>query len=224
MAKTSNGHALLRLVFWGFTLLPVVVLMFQLGPSEFARIMYDSCVVDRSIAPSSVVKTTSGYAVIDKLYVYAGIPYLVAGNGETLIAGQDIVDASCAGESNCATEKSIQIVTVEQATEIFGRFVHKVPGVSFLSTVNSLPSSAYLDSVLSGLWRTYSLLVPTPAPTSIPRKLLIPSLDSTTSAELKTNSTPSFLSVETKAKWEDWARTGEARVFERAVVAYGKGA
>lgn len=76
-------------------------------------------------------------------------------------------------------------------------------------------SATYLDQVLAGLWRAY--LSVNPPQEAIPRKLLLPTIDDTATSS---NSTPLFLSIETKSKWDDWAKTAEARRFERAVIAY----
>lgn len=65
-----------------------------------------------------------GYAIIDRLYVYGGTPYIVADNSATLTEAQAIVGA---GQAKAG---ALQVVTVSEAREIFGRFVHKVPGVA----------------------------------------------------------------------------------------------
>ena len=77
-----------------------------------------------------------GYAIIDRLYVYGGTPYIVADGPADLAGAEDIVASSCSpsGEttvSRCGTTSAaVKIVTVKEAREIFGRFIHKIPGVA----------------------------------------------------------------------------------------------
>jgi len=219
----TTGASMVRFYFWTFTFLPVIVLFIQLGPVQFSQLVRDVCTVDRSITPSSIVKDISGYAIIDRLYVYGGTPYIVADGPADLAGAEDIVASSCSpsGEttvSRCGTTSAaVKIVTVKEAREIFGRFIHKIPGVAFLSTAGSLPSVAYLDQVLAGLWGVHASA--NPPETAVPRKLLIPSIENT---PMSINPLQSFLSVETKSKWEDWARTPEARRFDRVIIAYNQ--
>lgn len=155
----ASGTSMVRFYFWAFTFLPVIVLFIQLGPVQFSQLVRDLCTVDRSIAPSSIVKDISGryhefpatmarhgqceltgnclpgYAIIDRLYVYGGTPYIVADGPADLAGAEEIVASSCSptGEtpvSRCGTSATVRIVTVKEAREIFGRFIHKIPGVA----------------------------------------------------------------------------------------------
>ncbi|KAF8323923.1 hypothetical protein DL93DRAFT_52428 [Clavulina sp. PMI_390] len=214
MAK--NAALSVRAIFWGVTFMPLVWLIIQMGPAEFFRLAYQICTVDNSLPTSSVVTNAPGYAIIDHLYVFSGTSYIVSDDEKTSNDAKAIVVSSCpSGKAECAG--ALKVVSPSEAREIFGRFVHKVPGVAFLSTVTSLPSSAYLDQVLAGLWRTYASLNLSQAIS--PRKLLLPSIEQ---MPMATNSTPSFVSVELKQRWQEYAEHNEARKFERAVIAYGR--
>lgn len=78
----------------------------------------------------------TGYAIVDRLYVFGGTPYIVSDSIANLNDVQDIVASTCYTTDQSTVvptcqpkDGELRIVTVDEAQEIFGRFVHKVPGV-----------------------------------------------------------------------------------------------
>jgi hypothetical protein len=71
---------------------------------------------------------------VDNLYVFAGVPYIVSNAASDIIDVHDIVSPGCKSpdhSSACITSsEALKIVSLEEARQIFGRFVHKVPGVT----------------------------------------------------------------------------------------------
>lgn len=226
--KHNPNFPSVRFIFWATTLFPVVALFVALGPKEFASMLNVICTVDNAVVPSSIVRNTQGYAVVDRLYLHQGTPYIVADSKDVFDNAKEIIEASCDvledHPSECQPRVgALQVVSLEAAQQKFGRFIHKIPGVAFISTPSTLSSASELPTLLSGLWQTYSTL-PTSFPftSSTPRKLLLPSISSSSSlvSYQNQNSNTSFLSVETKKRWSEWAETNDPRRFERAVVAY----
>ncbi|CAK5284375.1 unnamed protein product [Mycena citricolor] len=192
------------------------------------------------VPESKVLSHAPGWTIIDKMYIFKGIVYVVSDDPNTVpnkedmySKGIEIFPGKEAEDSRLPDETDLRIITRAEAKSLFGTGAGIVDGVTFF--VNDHPQFIrhyyhWSAELYFGFWRTYSSLDPSISPdgrTTLPqpRHMWFNRLDAfrwrdpTDMNPLVLRSSFPDVTMEFLDDWDDRVKMGVPFVFERVVLA-----
>ncbi|KAG6837606.1 hypothetical protein H0H93_006127 [Arthromyces matolae] len=191
--------------------------------------------------PSPFSTTTTGWTVLDKLYIFKGVVYIVSDEPSKLpnvthiySKGHFIENGKDAVAGRLPTDEDIRVITTKEAKRLFGTGAHLLDGASIFSyiTIHDSVTHYYHWSaeLWFGLWHTYASLDPAisyDGKTQLPpiRRIMFNHLDAyhwrdyASMNEWVIRAGFPSLVMEFKDDWRDRAEMGRPFVFDRVVLA-----
>jgi len=192
------------------------------------------------IPETTVVAHVPGWTILDRLYIFKGVVYIVSDHPATIpdlsliySKGIDILPGKENEPLRLPTEEDIRLISPKQAKQLFGTGVETIDGITFLVNDPKQFITHYYHwsaELWYGFWRTYSSLDPT---ISAEGNTTLPSLRRIAFTRLSNvqwqdyanmdqwvlrSSFPSA-TMEFIDDWRDRAEMGKAFVFDRVLVA-----
>ncbi|KAJ7695740.1 hypothetical protein B0H17DRAFT_930445 [Mycena rosella] len=181
-----------------------------------------------------------GWSIIDRLYIYKGVVYIVSDEPQKIpdraamySKGVDIELGAEAERARLPDDKDMRIVSTKEARALFGTGAQILDGVTYF--VNDPPQFVrhyyhWAAELWFGLWRTYSSLDPSISASGNttlppPRRMLFNRLDAfrwrdySTMNQWATRASFPSLTMEFLDDWDDRAHMQVPFVFERVVLA-----
>ncbi|KAJ7081366.1 hypothetical protein B0H15DRAFT_469689 [Mycena belliarum] len=192
------------------------------------------------VPQTKIIAHVPGWSIIDRLYIYKGVVYIVSNQPEKVpdraaiySKGVDIEVGEAAEKARLPDDTDIRIIGTVEARALFGTGAQILDGVTYF--VNDPPQFIrhyyhWAAELWFGFWRTYSSLdpsIPASGNTTLPppRRMLFTRLDafrwrdySTMNQWIVRASFPG-LTMEFIDDWDDRAKMGVPFVFERVVLA-----
>ncbi|KAF7320878.1 hypothetical protein HMN09_00174400 [Mycena chlorophos] len=194
----------------------------------------------QTVPESLVLAHVPGWSIIDKLYIFKGIVYVVSDDLESVPAREDmysqgveIYPGKAAEDARLPRDEDIQIISTAEARKLFGTGAEIIDGVTFF--VNDHPQFIrhlyhFAAELIMGFWRTYSSLDPSIPPngnTTLPqpRHMWFNRLDAfrwrdpTNMNQVVLRSVFPEVTMEFIDDWDDRTELAVPFVFERVVLA-----
>ncbi|KAJ7081367.1 hypothetical protein B0H15DRAFT_786545 [Mycena belliarum] len=193
------------------------------------------------VPQTKVLANVPGWSIIDKLYVFKGVVYIVANDPDTVpdvanmySKGIEILPGKDAEDSRLPGDEDIRIINTTEAKELFGKTgAAVIDGVTYF--VNDHPQFIrhyyhWSAELYFGFWRTYSSLDPSISAdgnTTLPqpRHMFFNRIDAfrwrdpTDMNQLILRSSFPDVTMEFNDDWDDRVKMGVPFVFERVVLA-----
>ncbi|KAJ7223168.1 hypothetical protein GGX14DRAFT_427098 [Mycena pura] len=193
-----------------------------------------------SVPQTKVVAHVPGWSIIDRLYIYKGVVYIVSNEPRRVPDLSTIYSKGMAIEpgpdselARLPDETDIRIISTTEATALFGSGAQILDGVTYF--VNDSPQFIqhyyhWSAELWFGFWRTYSALDPfitVSGNTTLPPpcRMVFNRLDAfrwrdyARMNQWVTRSSVPELTMEFIDDWDDRAKMGVPFVFERVVLA-----
>ncbi|KAJ6557205.1 hypothetical protein DFH09DRAFT_1163356 [Mycena vulgaris] len=192
------------------------------------------------VPETRIIAHVPGWSIIDRLYIYKGVVYIVSNKPEEIpdlaeiySKGVDIEVGEEAENARLPDEKDIRIVSTAEARALFGTGAQILDGVTyFVNDPTQFVRHYYhwAAELWFGFWRAYSSLDPTISASGNttlppPRRMLFNRLDAfrwrdySTMNQWVVRSTAPGLTMEFIDDWDDRTKMGVPFVLERVVLA-----
>ncbi|KAJ6620732.1 hypothetical protein B0H10DRAFT_2020318 [Mycena sp. CBHHK59/15] len=192
------------------------------------------------VPQTKVVASVPGWSIIDRLYIFRGVVYIVSDEPENVPDPEDMYSKGLEIEPGRAAEdarlpdgEDIRIISTAEAKDLFGTGASVIDGVTYF--VNDHPQFIrhyyhWSAELYFGYWRTYSSLDPsitTEGKTALPppRRMFFNRVDAfrwrdpTDMNQLVLRSSFPDLTMEFLDDWDDRVKMGVPFVFDRVVLA-----
>jgi len=193
-----------------------------------------------SLSINATTNLRVGWTVFDRLYILNGIIYIVSDDQKSLpdvsfiLSKGNFIDVGREAElSRLPTDKDIQVISTEEARQLFGTGASIIDGMTLFVNDPSQYITHYYHwsaELWFGFWRTYSSLDPKITPegnTTLPfaRRIMFSHLDAhhwrdyAHMNEWVVRASFPSVTMEFIDDWRDRAELGKPFVFDRVLVA-----